>query len=348
MKTFKLTFLLLPLIFFSSISFAQSNATINMLTLNSGNVGVNGIGTLEVAIGNTGPSVAIAAGKINATISAQPLVTFAPDASQTLPAGWIIRNNLGSSLILCNSSTTIPVGTITNINIALVGGANAGSGTISGSLAYRTNCTAPGSLSGNNTADDIASAGFIVSSVVPVNLSNFNISIINCKPVLNWSTATEVNSDKFLIEKSDDLAASWKTAGAINAMGYAVNNSTYKFTDNSINGSDKKIYYRLKMIDLDGSFKYSETLPVSLKCNTQELSAFPNPVKDGRLFVSLSGSNNTSVGSLFSASGQLIMKVNLNNGTNNIDVSKISNGLYILNTNDGKADIQNVKVIIQK
>ena len=164
MKLFKLIMLFVVAAFTFAGASAQSNATINMLTLNSGTVGINGTGTLLVTIGNTGPSTAIANGKINATISAQPLVTFAPTASQSLPAGWTIVNNLGSSLILCNSSTTIPVGTAANINIALVGGATAGSGIISGSLSYRTNCTAPGSLAGNSTADDVASAGFIVAA----------------------------------------------------------------------------------------------------------------------------------------------------------------------------------------
>jgi hypothetical protein len=105
--------------------------------------------------------------------------------------------------------------------------------------------------------------------------------------------------------------------------------------------------YRLKIIDIDGSFMYSPVLYEQLECDEQNLSVFPNPVANGKLNVSLNSAENVEA-NLTSITGKQIKKIILKNGINNIDVSELSNGVYILSTKFVHGINQNVKVNIQK
>lgn len=171
MKLFKLFMLLFAGAFLTTEVAAQANASLNMLTLNSGDVIINGgSGTLQATVGNTGPTSTIPAGRINVTITAPTSISIAATQSG-LPAGWTVVSNNGTFIVLCNSATTIPVNTQTNLLIALQGGTALASGVISGQMSFKTNCTAPGSLSGNNTADDASTAGFQVVAGAACNIT---------------------------------------------------------------------------------------------------------------------------------------------------------------------------------
>ncbi len=101
------------------------------------------------------------------------------------------------------------------------------------------------------------------------------------------------------------------------------------------------------MIDKDGRFEYSYVLPVSINCNTSTISVFPNPVQDGRVYVSLTGLKGNATATLLSLTGQVISKNTLANGTNTLDVSKLAAGLYILNVSDAEGTNKKVKLNVQ-
>jgi SprB repeat len=170
MKLIKLMVLMFLGAFAATGAFAQANVTLNMLTLNSGDVIINGSGVLQATVGNTGPSTTIPNGRLNVQISVPSTISIATTQSG-LPAGWTVTNNNGSVINICNSSTTVPVGTATQLLIALQGGPAAASGVISGQISFRTNCSAPGSLSGNNPADDASTAGYNVVAGAACNIT---------------------------------------------------------------------------------------------------------------------------------------------------------------------------------
>src|ERR1043166_1241652 len=97
MKFCKIIILILTVAIGSFKAAGQSNATINILTQNSGQVPVGGTVNIQVDIGNTGPTAAIGQNKVRAQISvpiaiASPL----PTAQQMgLPAGWNVVSNTG-------------------------------------------------------------------------------------------------------------------------------------------------------------------------------------------------------------------------------------------------------------
>jgi len=131
-----------------------------------------------------------------------------------------------------------------------------------------------------NAGPSISTASVTVNpipcSILPVELLDFNASVIDRKTILNWNTVTEINNAGFEVERSVN-GISWKTLGFIKGAGTSYSTQHYQFTDGSVlNG---KYLYRLKQIDLDNKFKYSKVLSVTLSGNlVYELGQnYPNP-----------------------------------------------------------------------
>jgi photosystem II stability/assembly factor-like uncharacterized protein len=117
------------------------------------------------------------------------------------------------------------------------------------------------------------------TSYVPVELNSFKAEVVNQNVVLTWSTVAEINNKGFEIQKSkvQDLMNDWEEIRFIQGNGTTTEKHTYSFNDESVVPGIYK--YRLKQIDFDGSFKYSEEIVVDVtppaKFNLEQ--NFPNP-----------------------------------------------------------------------
>jgi hypothetical protein len=128
----------------------------------------------------------------------------------------------------------------------------------------------------NNSADPLA-------GTLPVELTSFNARTVNGTVELLWNTATEVNNHGFEVERSaiDNgklTMENWNKVGFVEGSGTSNSPKAYSYIDNSINGG--KFSYRLKQIDRDGKFSYSEIVSVTVP--VRELSCtlgqnYPNP-----------------------------------------------------------------------
>ena len=114
------------------------------------------------------------------------------------------------------------------------------------------------------------------STVIPVELTSFTRSILNGKVLLKWETATETNNSGFSIERSKDNIG-FSEISFIRGNGTTTDKSSYSYIDNSALAG--KYYYRLKQVDLDGSFHYSKTVEVDLGIPKQFSvdQNYPNP-----------------------------------------------------------------------
>ena len=94
--------------------------------------------------------------------------------------------------------------------------------------------------------------------------------------MLNWSTASELNNKGFEIEKSS-VKGHWSLVGFVEGHGTTSEHQDYSFTDSSLERG--KYSYRLKQIDYDGSFKYSQEIEVDLSSPLRYSleQNFPNP-----------------------------------------------------------------------
>lgn len=115
------------------------------------------------------------------------------------------------------------------------------------------------------------------SDVIPVELVSFNAfangSVVN----LAWTTATELNNSGFSIERKTD-SNNWQSIGFVRGSGTTTSTNNYTFTDRNIS-SQITYSYRLKQIDFNGSFAYSNVIQVSTNLiSTFELKQnYPNP-----------------------------------------------------------------------
>jgi len=113
-------------------------------------------------------------------------------------------------------------------------------------------------------------------SVVPVELTSFSASLNGDNVLLKWTTASELNNSGFEIQRSQSQNV-WVTMGFLIGNGTASEKNDYLFTDEAV--SQGKYLYRLKQIDYDGSFEYSDEIEVEI-LSPNEFSLdqnYPNP-----------------------------------------------------------------------
>ncbi len=114
---------------------------------------------------------------------------------------------------------------------------------------------------------------------LPVTLIKFNGQKVDVAANLAWSTVSEKNSSVFNIERSFD-SKEFETIGGMDARGNSNSLVNYSFNDETAFISNPEVvYYRLKMIDRDGSFEYSKTIAVRAEDETKTpvVKVYPNP-----------------------------------------------------------------------
>jgi photosystem II stability/assembly factor-like uncharacterized protein len=111
---------------------------------------------------------------------------------------------------------------------------------------------------------------------VPVELTSFTATTNGNEVTLNWSTATETNNQGFEIERSEDNI-SFNKIGSVPGFGTTTETKSYSYSDQS--AISRTNYYRLKQVDYDGSFEYSEVVEIEITSPTEFmlLQNFPNP-----------------------------------------------------------------------
>jgi photosystem II stability/assembly factor-like uncharacterized protein len=104
---------------------------------------------------------------------------------------------------------------------------------------------------------------YIDTTVIPVELNSFSTSVVANKVILNWSTSSELNNRGFEIERSLDKTH-WKIIGFVDGNGTTIEIKNYTFTDYLFENSPQNLFYRLKQIDFDGTFEYSDIIEVEV------------------------------------------------------------------------------------
>ncbi len=111
---------------------------------------------------------------------------------------------------------------------------------------------------------------------LPVELTSFSAKYENSSVKLNWRTETEIQNHGFEVERKSG-ESSWSTLGFVEGHGNSTTPRQYSFIDKSLFGNSKFVY-RLKQIDNDGTFKYSNEVEIQLNPVKFDLSQnYPNP-----------------------------------------------------------------------
>lgn len=173
------------------------------------------------------------------------------------------------------------------------------------------------------------------TSPLPVQLVSFEGRALANDAVLNWSTASELNSDLFEIERSAD-AVNFEYTGSVTARGNSNVRIDYTYTDADALATQPVMYYRLKQIDKDGTFTYSKTVQVSkLATNTSSVTVYPNPF-EGNLNIAIQSTvSGIAHAALVDLQGRTVMSFdwNIHEGLNVIPVEatkQIQKGVYFV------------------
>ena len=179
---------------------------------------------------------------------------------------------------------------------------------------------------------DLSNQNFAITSALPVTLISFNGEEIEKEAVLNWQTANEANASHFEVERSIDVR-NFQKIGRVEAAGNSSVLKSYSFKDKQFANLASVTYYRIRSVDIDGTFSNSRIISLN-SGEILSLKAYPNPVK-AVLTVDIHKTQLGSKAILSTISGITLRKIALNQERVTIDMTPYNAGLYLLRMADG-------------
>lgn len=178
----------------------------------------------------------------------------------------------------------------------------------------------------------------IIDAQLPVELSSFTAELSGNYIELRWITQTEINNYGFEVQRKlifdEEEKSTWETLTFIDGEGNSNHPNYYNYKDkNSING--ERVFYRLKQIDLDGSFEYSSEVTVDLNPAKFKLfQNYPNPFNPATNITFGLDKPGQIVLKIFSVTGeevQTVLNEEMSPGVHTIkfDAGDLTSGIYI-------------------
>jgi hypothetical protein len=176
---------------------------------------------------------------------------------------------------------------------------------------------------------------------LPVTLTSFTAAVQNCLPRLNWTITDAVNFSHFNIERSKD----GRSFDHIGSVAYAKDVNEYSYTDRSTGKGTA--YYRLKLVDMDGKYDYSNVELVYSDCENKQVKVYPTLTK-GIVYIDLPSGYEQAQIEVYNALGQLVKlpntgKVN-HSGMHYIQLQGQAQGQYLLKVTNG-SDVSTFKLM---
>jgi hypothetical protein len=280
----------------------------------------------------------------------------------TFGGGVYLSTNNGSTWAAANNGLT---GTI--VRSIAVSGYNIFAGTSDGGVYLSTNFGSVWAQANNGFSNsDIRSLAVNDNNIfvgtygggvwlrqmyelLPVELNGFSAVVNHNSVQLKWKTSTEVNNHGFEVERAFQnnslMPDQWESLAFIEGSGNSNSNKEYSFTDASIKGNGK-YYYRLKQVDNNAGYKFSNAVEVSINFINQVYSLennFPNPYNPNTLIrYSLPFDSNVKL-TVYNSLGQtvkeLISEVQKSGMHEvNFDGSNLASGTYFYTMRTASAD----------
>ncbi|MFT3681798.1 MAG: T9SS type A sorting domain-containing protein [Ferruginibacter sp.] len=191
----------------------------------------------------------------------------------------------------------------------------------------------------NNLLSNIANYTIPViaqpSTILPVNLLNFTASFDSKKVELYWQTANGGNSSYYVIERSTD-GNNFEPVSTITATNIT-QHSSYQSSDDLFFFLAEKVYYRLKIVDINGQYKYSTIIEIDLdrKAPSTTVKIWPNPFNDQLSAVYYSETEGPASINFSDMNGRTVLTaaVTLKKGQNSFVITqaqRLNPGMYIM------------------
>jgi hypothetical protein len=181
------------------------------------------------------------------------------------------------------------------------------------------------------------------SSPLPITISTFSANKHSERASkLDWKTSSEINSDNFGIERSRD-GDTWETISQVAAAGNSREEKYYEYIDDKLpfsRSKDQIFYYRLRLTDQDGSFKYSDIKGVNFNRQTADgvIAVYPNPATQMVHIdvVGMDESQGETKLRIFDMYGRVMLdKAILGSGLEPVDVLQYPSGVYNISVTQG-------------
>ncbi|WP_162427065.1 T9SS type A sorting domain-containing protein [Pontibacter pudoricolor] len=202
----------------------------------------------------------------------------------------------------------------------------------------------------NRTTDIPLALRFYSSSIRPIDITPLPVELVSFTAttdikgvVLQWITASELDNDRFEIERSED-GKLFSKIGMVAGNGTSSRKIRYSFTDTK--PLPEVSYYRLKQVDFDGTHKYSKIISVknnALTANTI-LEAYPNPFSNKlSVTITVPASEPDATLILYNLQGRRLqtIKTALEKGINSfeLDTHQLASGVYIIRITGNSSDV---------
>lgn len=187
------------------------------------------------------------------------------------------------------------------------------------------------------------------ATVLPVTLTTWSVSALdNNQAQLKWTATDAINFDHFVVQRSTD-GANFEDVGTVAAVSNASSAQSYSYTDTD--NWDGKLYYRLKMVDIDGKENYSNITSISLQ-SAQTLRIYPTVVESGSFIVETAHPIQQARLELFDMSGRRLQvdqwpvlegrqQVTVNNS------GSLPAGAYIARLSNGQTTLAKQVIVIR-
>ena len=177
----------------------------------------------------------------------------------------------------------------------------------------------------------IATVNFL-STPLPIELLSFEGTTIGTKNNLTWSTASELNNDHFVLDRSSD-GIIFSSIASLPGAGNSQQVTHYSLLDeHPIQGTN---YYRLQQVDFDGTSTYSQVVALTNWKELEKECIVRTLDPEGLYELACTFSEQATM-ALFSSSGQPLKLARLNNhDTHDLDLRSLASGMYFVRITDG-------------
>lgn len=265
---------------------------------------------------------------------------------------------------LTNNGVLIVFGNITNTgsnNFISGSGKMVVTGNYSNALGAN-NFTGPsyvfGSTSGFFTPPDVGDESSLQStdpglynyqqnlySVLPIELLHFEAALVNSIVQLNWATATEINNDHFVVERSADGIA-FEALENVSGAGSSSILREYEISD--VYPLDGRSYYRLIQVDYDGQSSRSGVVTVLIN-ETKKFEIYPNPTADFLYFSGVSQNCSVVVSDISGGiAPERLRLIEIAPGKIGVDLSHLNSGMYLINLDDSEKALSKTYRVLKK
>ena len=186
-----------------------------------------------------------------------------------------------------------------------------------------------------------------LSAPLPLTLLNFNVAKQNAAAFISWQTANEVNTAYFDVLRSGD-GIHFTSIARVQANNVSGLKNDYSYTDDLTGSAPGVVYYRLQMVDQNGSYSFSKINHITIGADGSQMRIFPNPAHSYFVisnYAIADAANATVV--VKDVSGRILISQKFTNDSQQmVNIASLSKGIYMVSV-VANGNVQTKKLLVE-